>query len=129
MEDAVQHAINDSRRVPNMILTAHVHNYQRIERSLVDGVNTPFLVIGHGGYYHLHRLNAAPGVVDPTTDAKLVAANDEQHGYATLTLDGRNISGTVSTIETPKAPSNPKADTFTYPATPQKLPHGVVVSL
>lgn len=32
MADVVQHAINDSRRVPNMVLTAHVHNYQRIER-------------------------------------------------------------------------------------------------
>ena len=67
MADAVQHAINDSRRVPNMVLTAHVHNYQRIERTLVANKQTPFIVAGAGGYYHLHNLNkaVAVGVVDP----------------------------------------------------------------
>jgi hypothetical protein len=57
MADAVQHAINDTRRVPNMVLTAHVHNYQRIERGIVAGTQTPFLVVGNGGYFHLHGMN------------------------------------------------------------------------
>jgi hypothetical protein len=35
MADAVQHAINDSRRVPNLILAAHVHNYQLIEKQIL----------------------------------------------------------------------------------------------
>src|SRR3984893_2584854 len=60
MADAVQHAINDSRRVPNMVLAAHVHNYQRIERSL-GGKQIPFIVSGHGGYPHLHGMNIDPG--------------------------------------------------------------------
>ena len=131
MADAVQHAINDSRRVPNMVLMAHVHNYQRIERTLVKGKQTPFLVVGHGGYFHLHNLSAgvAPGTVDPDTDAKLVAANDTQHGYATFTVDAKHISGTMSIIETPKAPANSKADVFSYPATATYLPGGAVISL
>jgi hypothetical protein len=129
MADAVQHAVNDSRRVPNMILTAHVHNYQRIERSLVKGTNTPFLVVGHGGYYHLHNLTAGPGDTDPTTQAKLIAANDKQHGYATIAVDKKNISGTMSTIDTPKAAGQKTADTFSYPVAPLKLPDGVIVSL
>ncbi len=129
MADAVQHAINDSRRVPNVVLTAHVHNYQRIERELAPGHKCPFLVVGHGGYFHLHNLNAAPGTVDPNTSAKLIAANDRQHGYATLTVDGHNISGTMSTIDTPTAPGSKAADTFSYPAATLKLPAGVVVSL
>lgn len=41
MADAVQHAINDSRRVPNMVLAAHVHNYQRIERQIVRDKAAP----------------------------------------------------------------------------------------
>ncbi len=45
MADAVQQAINDSRRVPNMVLTAHVHNYQRIEHPISASGKTPF----HGG--------------------------------------------------------------------------------
>jgi hypothetical protein len=129
MADAVQNAMNDSHRVPNMILTAHVHNYQRIERSFVKGTNTPFLVVGHGGYYHLHNLTAAPGDTDPTTNAKLIAANDKQHGYATITVDKKNISGTMSTIDTPKAAGDKAADTFSYPVAPIELPDGVIVSL
>ena len=58
MADALQHAINDSRRVPNVVFAAHVHNYQRIERGLTDGAATPFIVAGLGGYYHLHNLSA-----------------------------------------------------------------------
>ena len=131
MADAVQHAINDSRRVPNMVLTAHVHNYQRVERSLIKGQQTPFLVIGHGGYFHLHNLNkgTSVGTVDPDTHAKLVAANDKQHGYATLTVDAKHISGTMSVIATPKAGANKGADTFSYPAGAIELPEDTVVSL
>ena len=49
MADVLDRAINDSRRVPNLVLTAHVHNYQRIERHILNDVPTPFLVAGHGG--------------------------------------------------------------------------------
>ena len=31
MAQELQDAINASRRVPNLVLSAHVHNYQRIE--------------------------------------------------------------------------------------------------
>lgn len=36
MADYLQHAINDARRVPNLVLAAHVH-YQRIERPVATG--------------------------------------------------------------------------------------------
>lgn len=42
--------INASRRRPNMVLTAHVHNDQRIELALA-GHTIPFLVIGNSGYW------------------------------------------------------------------------------
>src|SRR5260370_9796194 len=32
--DAVQHAVNDSRRVPNLVLPAHVRHYQRNTRTI-----------------------------------------------------------------------------------------------
>jgi hypothetical protein len=96
MADAVQNAINDSRRVPNMVLTAHVHNYQRIERPVAGDGKTPFFVIGLGGYYNLHKLNATVGTTDPATQASLIAADDTHWGYATLTVDAQNITGTVT---------------------------------
>ncbi|MGC2111555.1 MAG: metallophosphoesterase [Candidatus Korobacteraceae bacterium] len=129
MADAVQHAINDSRRVPNMVFTAHVHNYQRFERDLVSDSATPFLVIGHGGYYNLHSLTASPGTTDPDTQATLVAGKDKQHGYSIITVDAENISGTMNLVEDTKSSAEPDADSFSYPAQAVYLPPGVTVSL
>ena len=129
MADAVQHAINDSRRVPNMVLAAHVHNFQRIERNIVEGMQTPFLVLGMGGYYHLHGMNAEVGAEDPDTHAKLIAGNHTNHGYATLTVDAEHISGTVTTVDESKTKGQDKADSFSYPTKALFLPKGAVVSL
>ena len=130
MADAVQHAINDSRRIPNMVLMAHVHNYQKIEKKIGKERATPFMVLGLGGYHNLHKINVSgPGMVDPSTGAKLVAYNDTNHGYATLTVDAHHISGTISTIDEIKYAGNKREDTFSYPATAHFLPEGAVASL
>jgi acid phosphatase type 7 len=129
MADAVQQAINDSRRIPNMILTAHVHNYQRFERSLVKVSPTPFMVIGHGGYYNLHNLTAPPGTTDSATGATLVAGNDQQHGYSILTVGPDSISGTMNLVADTVHTAKPGADVFSYPAEAIYLPAGATVSL
>jgi hypothetical protein len=129
MADAIQAAINDSRRVPNMVLTAHVHDYQRFERDLVGDSPTPFLVIGHGGYYNLHGLTAKPGTTDEETQAKLIAANDTQHGYVIFTVDANEISGVMNLAEDTKRPAKANADKFSYPAGAIFLPSGASVSL
>ena len=128
MADAVQHAINDSRRVPNLVLTAHVHNYQRIEKEIVKGQTTPFLVAGNGGYYHLHGMNAAGGHADPDTGASLIFENHKLHGYVTLTVDAKNITGTVTLVDT-AGNIQTGADKFKYPAAALMLPANEVVSL
>ncbi len=133
MADAVQHAINDSRRVPNMVLNAHVHNYQRIEKTLVKGSPTPFFVIGNGGYYNLHHINIADknpeGFTDPATGAMLVKFNDTNHGYATLSVDANSISGVVTTIDSTKNAGQARFDEFSYPAKALFLGDSDVVSL
>jgi acid phosphatase type 7 len=129
MADAVQQAINDSRRVPNIVLTAHVHNYQRVERPVISGSVTPFFVVGLGGYYNLHKLNSAPGTTDSTTEAKLIAADDKHWGYMTLTIDARNISGTVTLAPNAGESGPSQADSFSYPAKAQYLPTGATVNL
>ena len=157
MADAVQHAINDSRRVPNMVLSAHVHNYQLIEKQIIPASTaptvstahasgkrkpkpmpnsdsapiTPFIVCGHGGYYHLHGMNAAAGATDPATGAHLLFEEHQHHGYMTLTIDRQSISGVMHSVAngsgkfTTPGPTN----TFTYPTAAQILPEGAVVSL
>jgi hypothetical protein len=136
MADAVQHAINDTRRVPNMILTAHVHNYQRIERTLVDSSPTPFIVAGHGGYYHLHVILAEDQsgnlpVTDPSTEATLIFEEHQHHGYMTLTVDEKHISGTMHSMAntTGKFKTPGVVDTFSYPAGNITLKDNQVVSL
>jgi hypothetical protein len=132
MADALQHAINDSRRVPNMVLTAHVHNYQRIEKQIAGKKATPFLVAGAGGYYHRHNLTADPEYVDASVGAKLVAADAFHHSYLTLTVNAQTISGVMTPLgETGSSKHKDDAvpDTFHYSAKLIKLQDGVVVSL
>jgi hypothetical protein len=129
MADVVQHAINDSRRVPNMVLTGHVHNYQRIERNLVGDSATPFLVAGAGGYWHLHGMNAADGTKDPGTHARLVYSNHKCHSYVTLTVDANTISGIMTSVDDRTDKVDAREDTFSYPAGALFLPEGAVVSL
>ncbi|WP_428328740.1 metallophosphoesterase family protein [Mucilaginibacter sp.] len=128
MADAVQHAINDSRRVPNMVLSAHVHNIQRIEKKIMPDVPTPFLVAGNGGYYHLHNLTAGAGDIDDKTGAELMYGDDKSHGYVTLTVDAEKISGVVNLVD--KTTGNvAQTDTFSYTAKAQFLADGVVITL
>lgn len=129
MADAIQHAINDSRRVPNMVLAAHVHNYQRIEKTVVDSGPTPFLVIGHGGYWHMHGMNADVGAVDDDTGATLIASEHKRHGYVTLSVESKTISGTMTTTDPVDENPTPDVDTFEYPATAVFLPDAAVISL
>ena len=129
MADVVQHAINDSRRVPNLVLTGHVHDYQRIEKQVADGMPaTPFLVAGHGGYHNMHKLNAPVGFKDPVTNAKLIFGDDKRHGYVTLTVTKDKITGSATAAESDKGVT-PDIDKFEYPAAPQILPDGVMVNL
>jgi hypothetical protein len=129
MADAVQHAINDSRRVPNLVLTAHVHNYQRIEKKVAGLGPTPFIVAGSGGYYHLHGLSAKNGDSDAATGARLIASDDKRHGYLTLTVTADTISGTMTAMT--KGSGNPVTgvDKFQYPTALLTLPKNATVSL
>lgn len=131
MADALQHAINDTRRVPNLVLAAHVHNYQRIERPVAGGKPTPFIVAGLGGYYHLHGMNAAAGVSDPATQASLIFEEHQHHGYMTLSVDATTISGTMTSVAngTGQFTTPGPGDTFKYPAGAILLKKNEVVSL
>ena len=119
MADALENAIRDTGRVPNMVLAGHVHDYQRIEKEIVPGQATPFLVVGNGGYHNLHQIHSANGTVAADTGAKLIYGV-VKWGYVTLTIDKKNISGYSVEIDRDGAVTNP-ADKFTYPAAPITL--------
>jgi acid phosphatase type 7 len=115
MADALENAIRDTGRVPNLVLTGHVHDYQRIEQNIAPSGPTPFLVCGNGGYHNLHQVHSPNGTVASDTHAKLVYSK-VIWGYLTLTIDKRTISGQSTEVDRNGAVS--PGDTFSYPAAP-----------
>jgi acid phosphatase type 7 len=130
----LQNAINGARRVPNAVLSGHVHDYQRIELH-TGGVTIPFFVIGNGGYWNLHYLASQPGYQDPETGAKLISAIDSRHGFMTFEFSAKVINGHFTTVPRPQEswsdPNayNPAFDVFSYPAAPIFLASGQNVTL
>lgn len=119
MADALENAIRDTGRVPNLVLTGHVHDYQRIEQKIAPDGPTPFLVVGNGGYHNLHAIHSADGTVATDTGAKLIYSNAKCWGYVTLTIDKKTIKGQSTEIDHDGNMSG--SDSFSYPAGPVML--------
>jgi hypothetical protein len=114
MADVLENAIRDTGRIPNLVLTGHVHDYQRIEKTISPDGPTPFIVAGNGGYHNLHAIHSKANVTAPDTGAVLKYGQDKAWGYLTLTIDEKTISG-VST-EIGRDGHVTQGDTFSYPA-------------
>ena len=114
MADVVENAIRDTRRVPNLVIAGHVHDYQRIEKAISSDSPTPFIVIGNSGYPHLHALHSPVGTIAADTQAKLVAGQDKCWSLLTLEVDGQRINGT--TIDVDRDGNAASGDEFSYPA-------------
>ena len=138
MGKELEDAINTSKRVPNMVLSAHVHNYQRIELQVggkSGGHLIPFFVIGNGGYWNLHHMAAANGYRDPETEARLVASLDSRHGFMTFEISDSVINGHFTTVPRPQESwtdaqaYNASFDVFSYSSVPAFLAAGETVTL
>jgi Calcineurin-like phosphoesterase len=82
-------------RVPDAVLSAHVHNYQRFDRSLA-GRTVPYVVLGAGGYWRLDPIAAdapAPPWEVPELGVTLRRWCDDRHGFlrVTATRDGLTL--------------------------------------
>jgi len=118
MADALENAIRDTGRVPNLVLSGHVHDYQRIEQKIAPDGPTPFIVSGNGGYHNLHQIHSADGTVAADTKAKLIYGK-VCWGYLTLTIDKKTISGKSTEID--RNGDVTDGDSFEYPAKPVVL--------
>jgi hypothetical protein len=134
MADAMERAFNKSRRVPNLILSAHVNNYQRIEVELAPRLVVPFFIVGTGGYHYLRTLargsepRPTPPVRAKAGKLALVAGIDDRHGFVTFEISRSEIKGHFIGIRKDSDTPAP-ADEFTYSAKAILLEKALNVSL
>ena len=95
----LDNAFQQAGRLPDLVFSAHVHNYQRFTRT-TGGRHTPYIVAGAGGYWHLHYMAKQPdGSKTPVPykipDADLMLENycDDRHGFLRIMITPRLISG------------------------------------
>jgi hypothetical protein len=94
-------------RLPDLVLTGHVHNYQRFTRTYA-GREIPYLVAGAGGYWHLHRVAKHEGEElpqpwkVPDKDLTLDRYSVDRHGFLTLTATATTLRGDYRTVPRPQ---------------------------
>ena len=134
IHDALDAAARDSGRIPDLVLTGHVHNYQRFTRNW-GGQSVPVIVAGAGGYFNLHYMThnlgwpiqlpfQLPAAAANSMQATLEAFADDHHGYLVLEWTAKQISGTYFTVPRPQDPWRDPAtaiDSFTLDLTTHKL--------
>jgi len=103
-----------AKRAPDVVLTGHVHNYQRFSAPLLDKPHVPFIVAGAGGYNkRLHTLSKAFHSAQQNSqlplqiaggDAQLDNFNDTDHGYLRVTVTDKNL--TLDYVVVPEPTTN-----------------------
>lgn len=89
-------------RSPDLVLTGHVHDYQRFSAPLPGKKEVPFIIAGAGGYNkRLHALNNTfhklqqdkkmPVQIEGE-DILLESFNDSQHGYLRVSVTTKSIN-------------------------------------
>jgi len=112
MHELVDGAAQEAGRLPDVVLTAHVHNYQRFTRRWEDR-QVPFIVAGAGGYHNLHYMShnlgwpiSLPFDVPASSanglQASLEAFSDDHHGYLVLEVTADQVAGTYFTVPRPQ---------------------------
>jgi hypothetical protein len=118
MGDALDQAFKDSGRAPDMVLSGHVHDYQRFTR-VFGQKKIVYVVIGNSGYHNLHLLakDAAPG--EKVVDGVIFEYGDaKEYGFLRLTVSGGKIAGAYTGVTPGMMPDGsdatvtPDKDTF-----------------
>ena len=113
MKGLLEEAGNDAGRHPDAVLAGHVHNYQRLTRTLSDGSKVPYLVTGAGGYHNLHQIMKVDGqrMVTPVTfpdetgdPVTLEAYSDDHHGFLRLEISRGLMTGRYFEVPRPQEP-------------------------
>lgn len=112
MGTALDGVFTASGRTPDLVLSGHVHDYQRFTRT-TNGTSVPYVVIGNSGYHNLHLLaSGAHHGEQLTPEVTFEFGDDRGWGFLELTVDGRTINGSYTAV-TKDGQATPGADTFT----------------
>ncbi|HEV3322775.1 MAG TPA: metallophosphoesterase [Solirubrobacteraceae bacterium] len=104
MGQLLDEAFQKSGRAPEMVLSGHVHNYQRFTRT-IGGKQVPYLVVGAGGYHNLHKMapEAGGGALqlpfEAAADCELNSFCDDQWGFLRLTVTPGQIAGSYTAVD------------------------------
>jgi hypothetical protein len=108
MRTLLTNAFATSGRTPDLVLSGHIHNYQRFTAD-TNGTPVPYVVAGAGGYHNLHTMAKVDGQwppipwTDPPTGVTLESYNQEhRHGFLRLAVTKTQISGTYTTVPRPQ---------------------------
>lgn len=98
MGEALDSAFRDSGRLPDLVLSGHVHDYQRFSRDF-EGTQIPYAVVGNSGYHNLHQLakDAKPGM-KISDDVVFEYGDAKEYGFLRLTVSGGKLSGEYSGV-------------------------------
>ena len=114
MAEVLDTAVQGSGRNPDLVLSGHVHDYQRFTRTMPGSSTTlPYVVIGNSGYHNLHKLapGATPG--EQLGEGVVFEAGDASNwGFLTLTSDATKITAQYSSVAK-DGTVTPDVDSFT----------------
>lgn len=103
IRDVIDGVCEEANRLPHLVLTAHVHNYQRFTR-IQNGGAVPYLVAGAAGYHNLHSLGSeveTPYKVPGSDDLTLESYKDDRHSFLRISVDAKNIITECFTVPRP----------------------------
>ncbi|MEP6749674.1 MAG: metallophosphoesterase [Bacteroidota bacterium] len=116
MQQLLDDSFAKAAAVPDIVLSGHVHNYQRFTRTMGNR-QLPYIVAGAGGYWHLHGITVQgkpvikPPVKSSFKDVVFEKYSEDRHGFLTIEIDmgKKELTGKYMTVprsqESWKAPS------------------------
>jgi hypothetical protein len=106
VQEALEHAISVSGRVPDAVFMGHDHNYQRFTRKR-QGRRIPYLVVGAGGYAG-YDLTEVDDSLSPPPGVKLKAYDDDRPGFLRLAVTVTTLTGEYFTVPKPGKEHKPE---------------------
>jgi acid phosphatase type 7 len=106
----LESTVQAAGRIPELVLSGHVHNYQRFTGTL-SGKDVPMIIAGAGGYNaQLHVLHKAfhqakLPISMPGAGGILENFNDSQHGYLRITVTKKTIDCEYIAVPDPSTPT------------------------